>query len=83
MLMFNCIKNVVLIISWKALLDSVHVTWTFTGAGFHWLDNLTAHFIHYSGLRSHGAAVRGWAKAVLESVCLDVGLKGEEGHEGF
>lgn len=77
--------NVVLIISWKALLDSV--TCTFTGAGFHWLGNLTAHFIHYSGLRSHGAAVRGWAKAVpfseLESVCLDVGLKGEEGHEAF
>lgn len=78
-----------LVISWKTLLDSVHVTWTFTGAWFSLVrySILTVHFIHYSGLRSHDAAVQGWAVAVpfseLESVCLDVGLRGEEGHEAF
>lgn len=78
-----------LIISWKALLDSVHVIWTLTGAWFSLVrySILTAHFIHYCGLRSYGSVVRGWAEAVpfseLESVCLDVGLRGEEVHEAF
>lgn len=78
-----------LIISLKALLDSVHVTWTFTGAWFLLVrySILTVHFIHYSGLRSHDAAVWEWAEAVpfseLESVCLDMGLRGEVGHESF